>query len=591
MSLSSSTRLIWRKFDELRVIASNPEIYKTNFTEHNGMLSEVHGLLQRCKDLARKTKARRPGDGQFPDNLKDSFPSRDVADSLKDAYFRNFESAYRILHVPSFQSDYEKYWNNPAKTEDGLVITISLVMAIGACFDINSDHGEQLRSNALSWIYAAQSWLLGPIQKSRLSIVSLQVHCLLLLARQTNFVGPDLVWISAGSLLRTAIHLGLHRDPTKYSKTSPFHTEIRRRLWATILEMTIQTSLDCGMPSLISFEDFDTLAPSNIAEAELLETTTEFPLIRSEVSFTQTSLQIGLLKSLPVRLEVARLINHFRSNPSYEDILRLSSEVLEGVRESAVRMRAYLSSSDITKPSIFHQNLIEHLIRRFLLALHRPFAIKARKDPRYYFSRKVCLEQALVIASPQSDDDFSRLMAIGGGIFREILTHGALTLGLELITQLQEDDRNMVLQRNRPRREPIYEAIRGIIDLTRERLRLGETNVKGLLVLSMAIGQSESMEAGNSPEEGILLAAKQSALTGFEILKARLPPGTAVSEPSSQDSVVRDSLSGDVIDGLEQDRGLESLLDSVGIDLNLEDSASWLFPAFDEIPWASMEYQ
>ena len=551
------------------------------------MLVELHALLQRCKDLARKTKARRPGDGRLPNDLKESFPSRDIADSLKNAYFRNFESTYRILHIPSFQDDYEKYWIDPAKTADGVVIVISLVMAIGACFDATSNGGEYLRSNALKWIYAAQSWLSAPIQKTRLSIVSLQVHCLLLLARQTNFVGPDLVWISAGSLLRTAIHMGLHRDPTKYSKTSPFHTEIRRRLWATILEMTVQTSLDGGMPPLISLEDFDTLAPSNIAEDELSETTTESPMIRNEASFTQTSLQIGLLKSLRVRLEVARLLNHFRSNPTYEDVLRLSSEVFEGVRESAVRMAVFLSSTQINKPSVFHQNLIEHLLRRFLLALHKPFAIKARKDPRYYFSRNVCLEQALVITTPQPDNDFLRLMAIGGGMFREVLTHGALTLGLELITQLQEDDRNMVLQRNRPRREPIHEAIRGVIDLTTERLRLGDTNVKGLFVLSMAIGQSESMEAGKSPEEGILLAAKQSALTGYEILKARLPPET-VSEPSLQEGTVRDGTDGDVIDGLGQDRGLDFLLDGVGVDFNLEDSASWLFPAFDEIPWASM---
>ncbi len=427
-------------------------------------------------------------------------------------------------------------------------------MAIGTCFYVDPASEDQIRSTAIKWIHAAQSWLSAPIQKGRLSIDGLQVHCLLLLARQTNFVGPDLVWISIGTLLRIAIHMGLHRDPTKYPAMSPFLTEVRRRLWATVLELAVQTSLDGGMPPLISFEDFDTLAPSNIADEDISETTEALPTSKPETSFTCTSLQIGLLKSLRGRLEVARLINHFRSNPTYEDVLRLSSEIFDAIRESGLRIRTHLSSAQGKKPTVFQCNLIEHLLRRFLLALHRPFAIKARKDPGFYFSRKVCLDQALTISSPQADDDFSRLIAIGGGIFREVMTHGALALCLELTTQLQEDDRNMNLQGNRVQRELIHEAIKRVITLSKERLRLGDTNVKGLLFLSMAMGQIESIEAGTSPEEGILSAAKQSAIEGYE------------------------------------DPNLDLLAGSADFDTNFGDAASWLFPAFEEIPWTSSQW-
>ena len=60
-------------------------------------------------------------------------------------------------------------------------------------------------------------------------------------------------------------------------------------------------------------------------------------------TFTQTSLQIILLRSLPKRLAIARLVNHFRSKPSYEDVLRLSSEVMELLRDATVMIQTFQS--------------------------------------------------------------------------------------------------------------------------------------------------------------------------------------------------------------------------------------------------------
>lgn len=157
------------------------------------------------------------------------------------------------------------------------------------------------------WIYAAHSWLSAPFHKARLNIDLLQVHCLLLLVRQTNSAGPELVWITAGSPLRTATHMGLHRDPTNYPEMPVFYAEIRRRLWATILEMTVQSSLDCGMPPMISRNDFDTLAPRNMKDDEISESVQSPPTS----DCAQNSLQISLFKSLRTRLGVAQLINNF----------------------------------------------------------------------------------------------------------------------------------------------------------------------------------------------------------------------------------------------------------------------------------------
>ena len=550
-------------------------------------MSDLYALLQKCKELAKRTKALRPNQWQVRNDFREVVPSRVISDELTSLYFRTFESTYRILHTPSFQNDYEQFWKDPKSAEDGFVIVMLLVMAIGTCFFNNSEGENRLRSNALLWIYTAQTWLSAPIQKGRLSIVGLQVHCLLLLARQTNFVGPDLVWIAVGALTRTAIYMGLHRDPTNYPKMSVFDTEIRRKLWATILELAIQTSLDFSMPPLISLDDFDTLPPSNIDDSQISPTTDVPPLSSSEHVFTQSSLQNNLIKSSHLRLKVARLMNLFSSNPTYDEILGLSSEVFDAVRESAAKMQFYQSSAVGHKPSGFHRDLSQHFLRRFILALHLPYSMKAQKDPRLYFSRKVCLEQALHSASPQMDSDFSRLIASGGGMFREILKNGALHLCLEAITQLQEDEENMTLAENKRQREPIREAIERIILLGKERLRMGDTNIKGLLFLGMAMGQIRAMEAGTSPDEGILSAAMHTAVEGYDIMKAQFPSKATLDIDTGiefQQEGVREELT----DAMGQGLGMEALLNDTTLNFNIEDTTSWLFPPFEEVPWGSL---
>ena len=238
------------------------------------------------------------------------------------------------------------------------------------------------------------------------------------------------------------------------------------------------------------------------------------------------------------------------------------------------------------KPSVSQNNLIQLSIRRFLQSLHLPFALKARKDPHFYFSRKVCLEQALVISIPQPDEDFKQLLSLGGGMFRETMTLGAFGLCLELITQLEEDSVNLSIDINRAQRKPYRDAIKAVIDLAEGRLHFGETNVKGYLFLSMALGQIDAMENGAAIEEGIYKAAKQSATKGYEILTSRLAWRYPESEAGHNAS---GSQGGHLLPSGAANGVMEDHLAVNNADFNFEELASWLCPETDEIPWASLE--
>lgn len=142
---------------------------------------------------------------------------KDFADRVVNLYTLHFESAFRILHVPSFRKEFEQYWIDPSEASCELKFKVQLVLAIGFSIHPANSATSETRSAAHQWCYAAQNWLAGPMEKSRLSIGGLQIQCLLIVARQVLSIGGDLIWVSMGTLVRSAMQMGLHRDPKRFT--------------------------------------------------------------------------------------------------------------------------------------------------------------------------------------------------------------------------------------------------------------------------------------------------------------------------------------------------------------------------------------
>ena len=152
-------------------------------------------------------------------NLLEPLPWKETCDCLVSCYLRTFDPMYRIVHVPSFQKDFDQIWDSsPGLTAPVVfLVKLSLVLAMGTIFYDAGDDNEanHMRRLAQTWVQNTQWWLTGPSEKATYNIDGLQVFCLLLLARQTAFNCPGASsWLSAASLLRMAITVGLHRDPS-----------------------------------------------------------------------------------------------------------------------------------------------------------------------------------------------------------------------------------------------------------------------------------------------------------------------------------------------------------------------------------------
>lgn len=175
---------------------------------------------------------------------------------------------------------------------------------------------------------------------------------------------------------------------------------MRKRLWATILEMSIQSGLDTDMPPSISNDDFDSEPPSNVDDVNANNLAAAADIADG---FTQSTIQRMLMQTMPVRLQILRYCNAIKKPPGqdYHWVLKLGMQLDNMCHSHTATLQSYQRNPDpnTPKPTEFQIHLLNMLTRRFLPALHSPFTVEAKVNPSFYFSRKVLTENALTCLS------------------------------------------------------------------------------------------------------------------------------------------------------------------------------------------------
>ncbi|KAH7213373.1 uncharacterized protein BKA55DRAFT_256016 [Fusarium redolens] len=492
--------------------------------------TETSGLVvgvQKCKAMAKRIKALRAP--TWPTPLTTELASKALCDNLVECYLGSMEKAYRILHIPTFRKKYDALWTSDDESDRDFVAQLKLVLALGAT---TYDDSFSLRPSAVQWIYEVQTWISEPEFKSRLGIQFLQTNILLLLAREMVSVGGESSWIACGSLLRTAVSMGLHRDPALLSKASTMAFEMRRRLWNTILELCLQSSLSSGGPTMISEEDFDTEPPGNFDDDQIM---IDGATSRPDSAFTQVSIARALRITFASRLKVVKLLNDLKSSDSYQETLRLDAELKASYKEANRMLKDCSKGQNL--PAEFELSAVDFIMRRYLCALHFPYYGLSLQEPSYAFSRNITVESAFRMFSVVSSSDasatsstekdrFARLITCSSGFFRLSAWQASILLVLELRSTVQEDDGFSLT----PVRPDLLTIMEDSKSWNLRTIEAGETNIKGYLMLSILIAQVKGIMRHLSETEIVEPIVKageeamQDALVVFESLLAQLQP-------------------------------------------------------------------
>ncbi|KAH8693920.1 putative C6 transcription factor [Talaromyces proteolyticus] len=373
---------------------NNPTIRRLRFGYENSRMCST------------KAKMKQPIPNPDTAMLMALLPPKQVVEELLRLYLAYVEPFHRVIHIPSFRRELSEMWariDSPDMVSAAFVAQLLLILAAAFAF-FEAERSLALsefnipRWQVVNWIRYAEKWLeVSDIKRPDLTV--LRIHCLAIIARNTQGLRRSRVWLDTGNLVKLAMLAGYHRDPDHISKITLFNKEMRRRIWTTIVELDCQISMDRGMPPSLQASDFDTAPPLNINDDEINENTIEEPRSRPLQEFTDCVFPCVLAQSLPLRLKICSLMNSPVVSCSYEDIRRLEWEL--GCFQAGLPLWPTPTDQQTNHKVTLARAFLETKLGQWLLAIHTPFAIEANEDPLFESSSRARLEAATLILSRQ----------------------------------------------------------------------------------------------------------------------------------------------------------------------------------------------
>ncbi|KAJ8119104.1 hypothetical protein ONZ43_g3860 [Nemania bipapillata] len=210
------------------------------------------------------------------------------------------------------------------------------------------------------------------------------------------------IWVLVGNIVQIAMHMGYHRDAKHFPTISPFAGEMRRRVWAMIVQLDFSISTQLGLPRLVKESQTNTAEPRNLYDSDFDENTTELPPSRPETEVTPTLYVLAKLRLLSVGVKVADVATEPRQH-SYAQIMELDQRINEArnALPSSLKWDGISSSLNIPSQTIMQRIWLEVTAQQLKIVLHRKFIEPSRLQPHYGSSRSACFNAAMKILDLQ----------------------------------------------------------------------------------------------------------------------------------------------------------------------------------------------
>lgn len=512
------------------------------FGPHNASMAfvELTGLCPFMKETAdewlrpvilhdRKDRKRRQYDREQIFEKQDAdlealLPTREEADALINVYLDQFEQVHRIVHIPTFRKEYEQYWDNPGTPKRYAAFTalILSMMAVSSCVHTH-DHLKfvGMMSNARhwaeKWIKACDQWSQKQSQKHR-RLIHYQVACMLYLGKRVNTIKKKRFWTGSGALIQDGIAVGLHREPSHMAaKITVFHQEMRRRIWATVQEFDMQASFDHGLPTLVSQLHYDTNAPRNLDDDDFDESTTVLPPSKPAKEYTFSSFQNLARQSLPLRLELSRLLTGPLSDIDYDQVIRYTNDLTQEI-DSLPSWDTNTTNTKGTKNPMIAYTLLHVQLRQYIIPLHQPYLKLRKQNSKYQYSEIIYYNAArdVVLLHDKLYDQGVRSL--------NFLREDALTTAINLcsVTMLQpRGSTNMIMINS----HHTLKLIEKCISMKEDRLlRCGNNEPWGYSIMCAALGLLEAHLGTKEPEIAKSTSAERFVNLHYRLLANQEPP-------------------------------------------------------------------
>ncbi|KAM5343615.1 hypothetical protein ACJ41O_012152 [Fusarium nematophilum] len=358
------------------------------------------------------------------DDILSDIPPKDVADRLVSRYLNCTDPSIVILHKPTFEQEYKRSWLDQKGVSTPWLALLFGVLSQGAFLYMRSQ--EELpgamghhRDVMVAFQRRASECLLISNYSTSPSTYTMEALLFNIGGEFARCRDAHLgLWVLSSIAIRLAMRMGYHRDPEKYPEISPFQGEMRRRVWAVVMQLDTLGSGQLGLPTMIQEPQCDTRLPLNLLDEDFGPDSTQLPPERPETQLTPVLYTITKAKAMAVFRTIFNHVSLGRIE-AYEEVMALDRRV----NDTRLSMPpcfhiANLEDSIAVPPYILIRRYnLEFLFQKSRCILHRHHMALSYQDVKYHYSRSCCVEAAMSILEHQAS--IFKEVQVGGLLFRE----------------------------------------------------------------------------------------------------------------------------------------------------------------------------
>ncbi|KAF2429258.1 hypothetical protein EJ08DRAFT_591012 [Tothia fuscella] len=330
-------------------------------------------------------------------------PPRKIVDRHVAHFFSSFDMASCILHRNKFLAEYANFWNSPSSAPImwlGLLFSIMTVSAFlqqqlaGALGLSAADSQELLKTYRTLTIHCLVAG--DYLQPSSYTIETLVLH--FGVDQNLNSDASINSWMLIGVIIRIALRMGLHRDPSHWSDIRPLQAEMRRRLWITLYQMDFFLSTQVGLPRIIKDSQCDTRPPRHLFDRDLGFENDEVP---PERPLNESTPLLFIIQRNDIIRVAAEIYDATEAGPPSSATMAMLGGKIETAINAIPSWLKYspLEASIALNPvTLLQQMFVDILIQKAIYLLHRRSFLKGSAGE---VSDELCIKAALAILEHQ----------------------------------------------------------------------------------------------------------------------------------------------------------------------------------------------
>lgn len=330
--------------------------------------------------------------------MRSLLPEQRLVDDLVNIYFDFFESCTRVLHKPTFLAKLQDLRQSRLLRfeNDCFAATLLAVVSVASSLHIDDEHALPRlhdRQSGLDAYRLLQQWLRLQENTNMRTLQYLQVQLLLLKPHKSRPNNAIKHWEDANSAVQTALLLGLH-DEQQYPPDI-FEAEIRRRLWATVIENDLFFSVACNMPPRIRASHVSN--PLSLDDVELFPGMQVAPRCRHTTRWTNSICQHVLSQSYSARAGAYAAVSD-GSVLDYDSLLGWTRSIEWKINDAPqlFRLDATTDEEAGSPARVIAQMEFDFLQRRPLKAIYGPYARFMPEDDRFEEARIHWVQSAIL---------------------------------------------------------------------------------------------------------------------------------------------------------------------------------------------------